>query len=1324
MDFLKVRHRVCKNGQIEVYPDFVVGNVKDIMARGKDFYAVWDEAAGMWSTHENDVVRIVDDALEEHAKSVAEGSDGSVIIRKMRDFSTKSWKMYKDYIRSLPDAYHQLDERLTFSNTEVSKKDYVSRRLPYPLQEGDHSAWDELAGTLYSPEELEKIEWAIGSVVSGDSRKIQKFLVFYGAPGTGKGTIMEIVAKLFDGYFNTFEASALTTSGNTFATEVFRDNPLVCIQQDGDLSRIEDNTRLNSVVSHELMTMHEKYKSSYTARANALLFLGSNKPVKITDAKSGLIRRLIDVSPRYSKANPIPGDKYESLMGHIVFELPGIARHCLDIYKKLGKHYYDSYRPTDMMYKTDVFFNFVDDSALIFQKQDGTTLKAAYAMYKAYCEESGADFRLPMHKFREELKNYFKEYEEVGRDVDGRQVRKYYSGFMGERFRGIGPDEQRKDGEKPDGYSGKLPDWLVLAEQKSRFDLDLADAPAQLADESGKPVSKWENVRQTIKDVDTSRTHYALVPGKLVTIDFDLRDESGEKNLQLNLQAAASWPSTYAEVSNGGRGLHLAYWYDGDTSGLARIFAPGIEIKFQSPNSTIQGFPLRRRVSLCNDRPIAHISSGLPKKEEKVIDFQGVKSEKQLRNFVASCMRKEHHGATKPEVDFIAKALDDAYRSGLKYDISDMRPAVTAFAQGSTNQAQTCLKTCLRMKWKSEDSSCQSRAEACDESSRKQEQPDSGPIIFFDVEVFPNLFLVCWKVQGEGRPISRMINPGPKDIEELLGMKLVGFNNRRYDNHMLYACYIGYSPAELYELSQRIIGKRSDNAMFREAYNISYTDIYDFCSTKQSLKKWEIELGIHHQELPLPWDQPVPEEKWEMVADYCENDVRATEAVWNANQPAWTARKILAALSGLTVNDTTNQHTTAIIFQGDRSPQSRFHYRNMGERQEGHTYSFPCDFDREYTVFEGAYPVFPGYSYAQEEVVVNAGKKNERTTTRWVSRYRGEEIGEGGYVYAEPGIYRNVALLDIASMHPSSIVAENLFGDRYTSRFRDILQARILIKHKAFDEARHILDGKLAPYLDDEGAAKDLAQALKIAINSVYGLTSAKFDNPFRDIRNADNIVAKRGALFMVNLKHVVQQKGFTVAHIKTDSIKIPDATPEIISFVQEYGKLYGYNFEHEATYDRMCLVNDAVYIAKYDEAHGGKWTATGAQFQHPYIFKTLFSREPVVFEDLCETKSVTSGALYLNLGTEEEPKYSFVGRTGQFVPMKGEHGGLGLLCREKDGKYYSAAGTKGWKWMDAELVRGSKLEKDVDMGYFNTLVTDALETIAQYGDPDEFREG
>ena len=347
-------------------------------------------------------------------------------------------------------------------------------------------------------------------------------------------------------------------------------------------------------------------------------------------------------------------------------------------------------------------------------------------------------------------------------------------------------------------------------------------------------------------------------------------------------------------------------------------------------------------------------------------------------------------------------------------------------------------------------------------------------------------------------------------------------------------------------------------------------------------------------------------------------------------------------------------------------------------------------------------PFFPGYTF-------DHGK----------SLYWGEEVGEGGYVYAEPGMYRAVALLDIASMHPSSIMDERLFGDIYTARFGDILAARLAIKHGEFEKAEKMLDGKLAPYLKDKDAAKNLAQALKIAINSVYGLTSAGFDNPFRDKRNIDNIVAKRGALFMVNLKHAVQDQGFTVAHIKTDSIKIPNATPEIIKFVMDYGKEYGYTFEHEATYDRMCLVNDAVYIARYED---GKWTATGTQFQVPYVFKKLFSREPIEFDDLCETKSVST-ALYLDMNEglpEDAHNYKFVGRVGRFSPIKSGCGG-GLLLRKTDKGYSAATGSKGYRWMESEEVKKLGKEKDVDRSYYDRLVDEAVETISQYGDFEQF---
>ena len=1331
IDFLMISTRSTKRGVIEIYPKFIIKKSSDLMIRGGDFYAIWLEDRGLWSTDEQDALQLIDRELDRYAEENRKNFDSSVKVLHMWDSESgmiDSWHKYCQ--KQMRDSFHMLDEKLIFSNTPTNKKDYASKKLKYPLEEGTINAYDKLMSTLYSETEREKIEWAIGSIVCGDSKKLQKFMVLYGAAGTGKSTVLNIIQQLFDGYYSVFDAKALGSSSNSFALEAFKSNPLVAIQHDGDLSRIEDNTRLNSLVSHELMTVNEKFKSTYANRFKCFLFMGTNKPVKITDAKSGLIRRLIDVSPSGDKLSP---KEYKTVMKQIEFELGAIAYHCQNVYLA-NPGMYDDYIPVAMLGASNDFYNFIIDSYHVFKKEDGTTLKASWEMYKTYCDEAKVPFPFSQRIFKEELKNYFRDYKERFNLDDGTRVRSYYIGFRTEKF------EEQTISEKEEPEQ-KL---IEFKAQPSIFDKECADCPAQYATSSEIPTSKWEKVKTKLSSIDTSKLHYVKVPENHIVIDFDIPDKDGNKSFELNLKEASKWPPTYAELSKSGQGIHLHYIYAEDPEKLSRIYDDHIEVKVFNGKSS-----LRRKLTKCNNLPIATINSGLPLKGEKqVINFEGVKSEKGLRTQIKRNLNKEYHPATKPSIDFIYKILEDAYASDLHYDVTDMRNAVLAFAASSTHQADYCIKLVNKMQFKSADQS----------SGTKN---DDAKLVFYDVEVFPNLFLVNWKIEGEGKPVVRMINPTSAEIEELMRFRLVGFNCRRYDNHILYAKLMGYTNEQLFSLSNRIING-SANCFFGEAYNVSYTDVYDFCSKKQSLKKWEIELGIHHQELGLPWDQPVPEEMWTKVAEYCDNDVIATEAVFNARKADFTARQILADVAGMTVNDTTNSLTTKIIFGNNRKPQDQFNYRFMGDvTPDCEPWTITEDMvlydhlgDENFTLFnKDGKPVFPGYTF-------EGGK----------SIYRGEEVGEGGYVYAEPGMYSNIALLDIASMHPSSIVAEELFGPEYTKRFNDILQARIAIKHKEFDKAKKMLNGALAKYLTDEAAAADLAQALKIAINSVYGLTSASFDHPFRDNRNKDNIVAKRGALFMVNLKHEVQRRGFIVAHIKTDSIKIPDATPEIIQFVMDYGKQYGYNFEHEATYDRMCLVNDAVYIAKYkDGKHAGEWTATGTQFQVPYVFKKLFSKEPIEFEDMCETKSVTS-ALYLDMNeglpdvselekelerivkrakefgvtmdlsgnsgdAELDPlvkeiakghNYHFIGKVGQFCPIKPGCGG-GILLRETENKktgekgYAAATGSKGFRWLESEMVRELGKENDIDRTYYNNLVDEAVKSLSSYGDFERF---
>src|ERR1044072_6567335 len=832
MDFYRICTKEVRGEPYpSLFPDFVVGRSKNLMVRGRSVYAVWDEEAGLWSTDEYAVQRIVDAHLKRYADEARLKTGQEYNIKYLSSFGNQGWKNFRSFVQNISDNSHQLDQNLTFANSEVKQSDYVSHRLPYALAPGDYSAWDELVGTLYNAEERAKIEWAIGAVVSGDAKRIQKFLVLYGPAGTGKSTILNIIQKLFEGYTTTFDAKALGSMNGTFATEAFKDNPLVAIQHDGDLSKIEDNTRLNSIIAHEPMRMNEKHKGTYDFTPMCFLFMGTNQPVKITDAKSGIIRRLIDVHPT---GVILPANHYTTLMSKIDFELGAIAQHCLDVYREMGKNYYNGYRPLEMMLQTDVFFNFIEANFDIFKGQDSTSLQQAYNLYKEFCEDTGIDRKLPQYKFREELRNYFDHFKERG-EFNGHSVRSFYEGFNASRF--------KSRTKKEAAFS------LVIDQEESFFDELAADWPAQYEGwddnlEIDRPQYKWENCKTTLKDIDTSKVHYVKVPEEMVVIDFDLKNEKGEKSLEENLQAASAWPPTYAELSKGGAGVHLHYLYDGDVSELAVHHSNGIEVK-----TLLGGAALRRRLSHCNNIPIATLPEGsLPKKEKKVLDDQTIKSEVGLRALVTRNLRMEIHTGTMPSIDLIKKILDDAYASGMAYDLTDMRSPIMAFALNSTNQSFNCLKIVQQMKWKSDVAPNEA---VVDQTPGVEAFVKEDRLFFFGIEVYPNLFVICWKYAGEP-DIVKMITPPAHEVEALLKLKLVGYNCRRYDNHIIYAASMGYSVADLFDLSQRIIVDKDRNAMFGNAYSVSYTDIYDYASVKQSLKMWQIVLGLPHKELDIP----------------------------------------------------------------------------------------------------------------------------------------------------------------------------------------------------------------------------------------------------------------------------------------------------------------------------------------------------------------------------------------------------------------------------------------------------------------------------------------
>ena len=1249
--------------EYEIYPDFVNKRASDLMVKGGVFYAIYDADTCLWSTDKYDVVRLVDQALWEY-KNELEAKEGCLVIAKtMSSAKTHLLNDFNVYTKQLDDNFEDLDQRVIFKSETTDEKSYASRKLPYDLEDGSCTSWNSLISELYSDEERLKIEWAIGSIFAGDSSYIDKFFVFYGDPGTGKSTIMDQIERLFSGYTSVFNAKNLANSSNQFALEILKSNPLVAIQQDGDLSRIEDNTLLNSIISHETIQMNEKYKSGYPIRFRTMLFMGTNKPVKFTDSRSGMRRRLIDIHPT---GNKIPYKEYKELLSQMPFEYGSIAKHCIDVYNTYGDSLYADYVAIQMEEKTNLIYNFLSENYDYFVERNGVTLAEVWDMYLNFCESGNYQYKGNRGYFQDELKSYFKMFYKRTR-INGQQVRNYYEGFRFNKFIEFSMDKKIAVVEKD-----TIPNWLQFTEKESIFDREMANQPAQLTNKDGYPRVRWDNVHTTLKDIDTSQVHYVKVPENLIVLDFDIKNVSGEKDRTLNLREASKYLKTNGEYSKSGAGVHLHYIYDGDPSLLAHLVKPDVEIKVYRGNAA-----LRRKLTECNNEPITHMPEGiLPVKEKEMISDKEIKDERHIRNLIAKAFRKEIWPNTTPNVSFICTVLDEAFDSDVSYDVSDMKRDVISFATGSTHQAAYCLSMVENMKFKSIDML---------EAEKAQKESEEA-IVFFDVEVFPNVFIVCYKKEGMPECV-RMINPKSEEVLRLFNYRLVGFNNRRYDNHIMYAWSQGYSNQGLYELSQRIINSsktKDRDCFFGQAYNLSYTDIYDYCSAgnKMSLKKWEFKLNIHHVENQYPWDEPLPEQYWTEVTDYCCNDVQATEAVWNATKGDFKARQILADITGKTVNDTTNTLSTAFIFGDDPAPQKQFVYTDLSQ-------------------------MFPGYEF----------KKG-------VSTYRGEVVGEGGRVYVNEGTYFNVGLFDVASMHPSSLIAMNMFGDKYTKRFAEIKSARVAAKHNDTSKLKTVLDGELMKFVnapDWNDIRKDLVNALKTVINSIYGLTAARFPNKARDPRNIDNIVAKRGALFMMDLTAKVEEMGYTVVHIKTDSIKVANADPKIAQFIIDFGRQYGYDFELEAVYDRMCIVNKAVYISKLALGDDGmrqsnddsiRWSATGKQFQEPYVFKTLFSHEDYSFDNLLQHKS-SQTPVYI---CKDNKPIRFVGKEGNFVPVLDTHTG-GDLMTKRDGKFNYLSGTKGYIWNEAEVVKSVGAIDAVDLTYFDSLADDAKKAIEDHLD-------
>lgn len=1264
MDFVEIlsvpQKSNNRSSDLVVQPEFLNINIKDIITRGGAFYAYWD--GKVWSSNLNDLMLEVDKQTKaELTAQKAAHPDKEIRGRYFRNHSSKLSDVFEDYCKHLPELKAKFNTQIMFSNDNPTREDYSTTQLDYYPIEQETPAFDEILETLYDTDEVNKILWFMGALLTGSMMDIQKFMYLFGGKGSGKGTVIDIFKELFQGYYAEIALDKLT-SNDSFATAQVKEVPLL-VDPDSDISRISRDVNLLKLTSHEPLSVNQKFTKQYDVQFTGLLITASNQRYMVRNINSGITRRAVVVEPSGRTLNY---KKYMKLKKQVQFELSGIAFKAIAHFNAEGPARYETETDVDMMMSTDPVFDFIRKYSDGFT--DPITLNQVASKYKLYLEDLGFNQDGYKRKIREGLKPYYDKFEERGYAQGKERAWNVYSGFKRELAFPDKIAEEESDKVNEDHM-------LALDGTLSAFDEFASDYKAQYTTKDGKPSKAWDKVTTTLKDLgDTRRLHYVRVPENLIVIDLDLKDSNGNKSLELNRIEAAKFPPTYAEVSKSGNGIHLHYWYEGDPTQLDPEYSPGIEVKVYSGKSS-----LRRQLTRFNNKSIAKISTGLPIKKEEKSMYDNVETmvwnDSKIHTAVKNNIMRKYHAHTKPSMDFIEKILKDAQRDNVQYDITDLRNDILVFAMQSTHQQSESLDIASRLVYKNSDSD--DLEEVTDD--KKLVYPDKD-LVFFDIEVFKNLLIVCWKVYGKDT-MTTWFNPTASQIEDLTKRPLVGFNNRRYDNHVLYDRLIGGNNTDMFDISQQIIKGGPGAGMMRGAYGLAYADVYDFSTKKQSLKKWEVELGLLHDELEHDWDAPIDKKDWKRAGEYCAHDVRATEAVFNHLYTDYEARMLLSKLTNLPVASTTQQLSAKFMFGEDKNPQKEFVYTDLSE-------------------------MFPGYTWGPFERVIKKRDGTTQTIKSYRSDYRGEDPGEGGYVYSEPGIYKNVVEIDAESMHPTSIINLDLFGP-YTKRFKELKQARILVKHHDLDGASKLLDGSLIPYLEED-SADSLAYSLKIIINSIYGLTSAKFPNAFNDPRNKDNIVAKRGALFMIDLKNAVQEKGWKVVHIKTDSIKIANQTPEKIQFVQDFGLKYGYNFAVEHVYDKFGLVNKAVLIGHIeDNPEWGKesntWSAIGAQYADPYVYKTMFTKEELVDHDFAQVRQSNAGSIHL--GDE------FIGSIGELYASNTGSEATVTSKNAKTGEpeVKALTHTKGFLWSKYSEFKG---KEDIDMNFYDSLVQKGIKNL------------
>ena len=161
-----------------------------------------------------------------------------------------------------------------------------------------------------------------------------------------------------------------------------------------------------------------------------------------------------------------------------------------------------------------------------------------------------------------------------------------------------------------------------------------------------------------------------------------------------------------------------------------------------------------------------------------------------------------------------------------------------------------------------------------------------------DVECYKNYFLVTLYRVSDGATVyfdMHNNNLKPHTLENLRSMlqryTVITYNGNYYDLPLIYMFISGCNNQTLKEYSDRIIQEKIKPWEIERIYkdfSIDTIDLIDLCPLQSTLKIYGGRLHTKTmQDLPLPPDAVIPQEKINTIRKYCKNDTRITAELYN-----------------------------------------------------------------------------------------------------------------------------------------------------------------------------------------------------------------------------------------------------------------------------------------------------------------------------------------------------------------------------------------------------------------------------------------------------------